>query len=281
MAYIIHKYNTSETEQTMPNIDISKNNLFIHKFIRVIQNQNLNSQKPIQVNGRLSDAFVYILSGSCTYVLDHGDTFTAKAGDILYLSHHAVYTMYIQDTNYRFIFCDFEFLSASCRKSTVYTPINQPETEALFHKLLKAYQAGRFSECMSFLYTVYGIILTEGQKIYLPQNTKDKLHRAKEMLDTVYKDPDLSIRSFAEQFHMSEVYFRRLFKAGYGIAPSQYIISLRLKHAKELMKYPFLSLEECALQSGFSSLQYFCRVFKQATGTTPAAYRKQMSCIQT
>lgn len=260
----------------MRDIDISKNNLFIHKFIRVIKSQNGFVQKSIQVNGRISDAFVYILSGSCTYRVANGDTFTAKAGDILYLSHHAVYTMYIHEPDYHFIFCDFEFHSSAARKSAVYTPVNQPEAEALFTRLLKAYQTSAFSECMSCLYTVYGMILAEGSQIYLSQHAKDKIHRAKETLDTVYKDPDLSIRTFAEHFDMSEVYFRRLFKAGYGIAPSQYIISLRLKYAKELMKYPFLSLEECALQSGFSSLQYFCRVFKKATGATPAAYRRQM-----
>ena len=74
---------------------------------------------------------------------------------------------------------------------------------------------------------------------------------------------------------MSNVYFRSLFKAQYHLSPSQYIISVRLKNAKSLMKYSFLTLEECALQSGFSSLQYFCRVFKKYTGMTPSEYRKQ------
>jgi AraC-like DNA-binding protein len=41
------------------------------------------------------------------------------------------------------------------------------------------------------------------------------------------------------------------------------------------MEYPFLSLEECAIDSGFSSVQYFCRVFKKVMSITPAQYRRK------
>jgi AraC family transcriptional regulator of arabinose operon len=41
------------------------------------------------------------------------------------------------------------------------------------------------------------------------------------------------------------------------------------------MEYPFLSLEECAKRSGFSSCQYFYKVFKAHFGVTPAKYKKQ------
>lgn len=259
----------------MSDLDISKHNLYIHKFVRVIKNQNLNAHKEIKVNGRHSDAFVYILSGSCTYVLENGDTFTAKTGDILYLAYHAVYTMYIHEAKYSFIYCDFEFNSPVLRKSNVYTPANPSDTESLFIKLLRAYKNSSFSKCMSLLYAIYDIILSESSKIYLSQNIKHKIQQAKKSIDIGFKDPDISIHTLAAQLGMSEVYFRKLFKSQYNTTPSQYIISLRLQHAKELMKYPFLSLEECAVQSGFSTLQYFCRVFKHSTGMTPSNYRKQ------
>ena len=80
----------------------------------------------------------------------------------------------------------------------------------------------------------------------------------------------------AEKIGISEVYLRKLFKAQYGITPSNYLISVRLENAKKLMRYPFITLEECALQSGFSSLQYFCRLFKKETGISPGKYRKKL-----
>ena len=38
----------------------------------------------------------------------------------------------------------------------------------------------------------------------------------------------------------------------------------------------FLIEQKYALQSGFSSLQYFCRVFKKHTGMTPSEYRREL-----
>ena len=85
----------------------------------------------------------------------------------------------------------------------------------------------------------------------------------------------LSVSALAKIADMSEVYFRKLFKAEVGVSPLKYIISVRLKKAKQLMKnYPFLTLEECARQSGFSSLHYFSRVFLSEFGTNPSKYRK-------
>lgn len=73
---------------------------------------------------------------------------------------------------------------------------------------------------------------------------------------------------------MSEVYFRKLFKQLYHLTPGQYLTAVRVKRTRELLAYPYLTLEECAKQCGFSTVQYFCRVFKEHTGQTPAKYRK-------
>lgn len=112
-------------------------------------------------------------------------------------------------------------------------------------------------------------------KIYISKSSRNKIAESKDYIDANFNDTSLSVDFLAEKAVMSNVYFRSLFKAQYHLSPSQYIISVRLKNAKSLMKYSFLTLEECALQSGFSSLQYFCRVFKKYTGMTPSEYRNQ------
>ena len=106
----------------MCQIDITKKNLYIHKIINVIKSKNNNHHKLLHIRCRHSDAFVYVLSGSCTYDCPEGNKFTVNEGDILYLSHHSEYTMYIHTDNYSFIFCDFEFDETVPRKSDVYTP---------------------------------------------------------------------------------------------------------------------------------------------------------------
>ena len=110
---------------------------------------------------------------------------------------------------------------------------------------------------------------------YLPGASRHPLERARAFILEHSADETLSIQSLARKADMSEVYFRKLFHALYGSTPIAYIMEVRLTNAKELMRYTDLSLEEIALQCGFSSLSYFCRVFKKQTDLTPSQYRRQ------
>lgn len=87
---------------------------------------------------------------------------------------------------------------------------------------------------------------------------------------------NVTVLELAEKLGVTEVYFRKLFRSVYNKSPSQYIIFQRIERAKSLMEYPFLSIEDCAERSGFSSVQYFGRAFKKVTGVTPARFRKQL-----
>ena len=258
--------------------DITKECLYIQKLINVIKAQNKNHHKLLNVNERHSDAFVYILSGSCTYTFENDDCFTARAGDILYLSHHAKYSMFIHDENYRFIFCDFEFDCAQRRKCFVCTPKNTSMLENLFLKLLNTHKSATTAakaDATALLYNIYATIIEQTNETYINKTLKDKIAAAKDFIDTNAHDISLSVAKLADMAGVSEVYFRKIFCSEYGCAPRRYIISVRLKKAKQLLNYPFLSLEECAGESGFASLQYFCRVFKSELGITPTEYRNK------
>ena len=259
-------------------IDIMHENLCIRKIIAVIKGENPHYHKLLAVNGRHSDAFVYVISGSCTYRFEGKTEFTVNSGDVFYLPHKSVYTMYIHTTDYKFIFCDFEFAEAGERYAALYSDQEQKNVDSLFIKLLNRYNSSSFNahtECMSVLYNVYSILQQQTHKSYLGKSRENNMAEAKHIIDESFNAPDFTVSMLAEKMGISEVYLRKLFKAQYGISPSKYVISVRLKTAKKLMKYPFLTLDECALQSGFSSLQYFCRLFKKETGITPGEYRKK------
>ena len=187
--------------------------------------------------------------------------------------------MYIHTSDYKFIFCDFQFAETEARYSVLYQNQKQKNIDNLFLKLLNKYHSPSVNaktECMSILYGIYSILQQDVQKIYLGKSKENKASEALRNIEEGFHLPEFSISSLADKIGVSEVYIRKLFKAQYGISPSKYLISLRLDHAKKLIKYPFLTLEECALQSGFSSLQYFCRLFKKETGISPGRYRKKL-----
>ena len=263
----------------MNKIDIIHENLCIKKIITVIQGQNTNHHKWLSVKSRHSDAFVYVISGTCTYRFDDKTEFIADAGDVFFLPFKSVYTMYIHTDDYRFIFCDFEFQESGEKLSAIYSHQDLKNIDSLFSKLLNRYRSSSgntYTECMSILYNIYSMLQKNSEQIYLDNNKRYNMAKIKHYMDEHFNQTELSVSILAEKSGVSEVYFRKLFKAQYGISPSKYLISLRLKNSKKLMNYPFLSLEECAMQSGFSSLQYFCRLFKKENGISPGSYRKQL-----
>ena len=87
----------------------------------------------------------------------------------------------------------------------------------------------------------------------------------------------ISVSSLARHAGMSEVYFRRLFRSAMGVSPAKFIINCRVDRAKELLSEDYLTPEEVSERCGFSSLSYFCRVFKESTGMTPGEFRVGLS----
>ena len=71
---------------------------------------------------------------------------------------------------------------------------------------------------------------------------------------------------------MSEVYFRKIFKAEYGTSPQKFIIKLRMQKAVELIETGDYSLKEVALMSGYKDYKYFSAEFKRLFGVSPSEH---------
>ncbi len=85
----------------------------------------------------------------------------------------------------------------------------------------------------------------------------------------------LSLQDLANHFYMSAKYLSRYFKLHFDLTFSQYIMHLRITHAKKLLETTALPITEIALCSGFSGVSYFIRSFKDHYGISPLQYRKQ------
>lgn len=84
-----------------------------------------------------------------------------------------------------------------------------------------------------------------------------------------------SIEELAGRQHLSCAYFIRLFTAQTGQTPLAYLTQLRLNHAIFLLLNTPVNVEEVAAACGFSCGNYFCKVFKKASGLSPAEYRRR------
>ena len=64
------------------------------------------------------------------------------------------------------------------------------------------------------------------------------------------------------------------FKNTYGETIINYINKLRIKEAKKLLREGRLNITEISEAVGFSSVHYFCRIFKMRENISPTQYVK-------
>lgn len=86
----------------------------------------------------------------------------------------------------------------------------------------------------------------------------------------------LRIEELAEMVNLSVSHFRRQFKNIYRISPIDYLSSIRINKAKDLILSDMYSMGEIAEKVGYPNVYYFSRVFKKYTGYSPTVFKKRL-----
>jgi len=85
----------------------------------------------------------------------------------------------------------------------------------------------------------------------------------------------ISLADIAVIFHVSKEYLSRLFKKEVGVSVQNYVTDKRIDYSKRLLiRHTSLSISTVCIMSGYSDLQYFYRVFKKRTNSTPIEFRR-------
>ena len=84
---------------------------------------------------------------------------------------------------------------------------------------------------------------------------------------------ELSLDVLAESVNLSTSRFRHLFKTETGTTPAQYLKSLRMSRARELVETTFLNIKEIMCSIGVRDKRHFAKDFEKTYGLTPTQYR--------
>lgn len=99
------------------------------------------------------------------------------------------------------------------------------------------------------------------------------LGRVTEKFQANMADGKIDYDAFASDLCITRVQLNRKIKAITGYTTTEYLLLLRLKHAKELLKTTDLPIVEVALECGVDNISYFGSLFKKHVGVTPMQYR--------
>ena len=135
----------------------------------------------------------------------------------------------------------------------------------------------RRSLLLAVLTVISELLVPERLARRLAVHENSKIRHCHELIRFQLADPALSVQSLAWQLGCTPDHLSRCFRTETGMAVSATIRQQRLALAKELLQDPKLNISEIAWACGFASLNYFVRVFRQATGQPPGQFQQAVA----
>lgn len=112
------------------------------------------------------------------------------------------------------------------------------------------------------------------EQVYHAQDNSSlsRIQPAIDLLEANYQEA-LDLEDIAKAVHMSVSRLAHLFKECTGQPPIEYLIGLRINHAKRLLLTTGDNCAQICYRVGFNNQSYFTRMFKRLVGMTPRQFR--------
>ena len=128
-----------------------------------------------------------------------------------------------------------------------------------------------------------------GQEIYLmdfidlvceavTEDKRDRYSRPFKYIDQYLQEnyhEQLSVEQVAKIINLNSKYFSQLCKSYFGATFLEYLTSIRMNKAKQLLLTGEYSIKEVAEMTSFSDGNYFSRVFRQTFGISPSSFKEE------
>lgn len=101
---------------------------------------------------------------------------------------------------------------------------------------------------------------------------KQNIEQVKELVRKQFHQ-NINLRLIAGQIYMNPTYLGQLFKIHEGVSFQQYLLKLRMEHAKELLQHTDKKVYEIAAEVGYREMDWFYKKFREYEGKSPGEYR--------
>ncbi len=160
-----------------------------------------------------------------------------------------------------------------------FLPKNPENIAKLFKKIYDCWEkkeSGYTHRCTAYFYEILAECCVQNNDL---TSVESKIQNSVDYINSNFAKPDLSISTIAAKSYISEVYFRKIFKAEFGISPQKHIIKLRIQKAKELIGTGDYSLKEVAFMCGYNDYKYFSAEFRREVGLSPSKYESEKKSL--
>ncbi|MFT8878624.1 MAG: AraC family transcriptional regulator [Oenococcus sp.] len=129
--------------------------------------------------------------------------------------------------------------------------------------------------CMQLCANIAVELQGKNQQHISAQNNSDQA--IWKMVDYIHRNFQKKITTLdiAGGAAMSRTKCFEAFKKSLNLTPNDYLTHFRLNQSTNLLSETHLPIKQISIQCGFSSVSYFCSIFKRYFGQTPLAYKNK------
>ena len=225
---------------------------------------------------------VYVLEGEI--VIEHNLVSACIKKDNLYIINsnviHSIESVSSKAIFYRLLIdTEFSQLKGFNLTSTIFeSNSNSISIIGLYMDLIHQEQKNEFFGFDESIQSLCNLILIDLYRNHAQSSLEispiisKKIKLVQAGTELIYKNfkSSISLDTIAHELSISKSYFCRIFKEVTDLTTHQYINSVRCKYAQSLLSSTDISIENCAIEAGFSSSAYFTRTYKSYIGYPPS-----------
>ncbi len=117
------------------------------------------------------------------------------------------------------------------------------------------------------------VAISASSTAHKPKNVSPEVLKILSYINLNYNQ-QIQLKDLCDKFFLSKVSLCKKFKNVMNCSIMEYVSRMRLSKAKLLLRDTNKSIEEIAVECGFSSANYFGLIFKKEVGLSPLNYKK-------
>lgn len=222
----------------------------------------------------------YVCSGNGIFHTNNTTT-PLTAGDIFFSFPGNAFEIESKD-DFKYMYISF----VGIRGNMILEHLNISKTNFLFHNAEAIYDLWKnglsLSRTMTNLATEAVLLYTFahlGNQL-LPENTSKEFRHSvtviKKYIDENYTDHDFSVEQMGKALAYNSKYISSIFKKHFGIGIVDYLNTIRIQTACDMMQQHFTSVSDVSDKCGYSDVHYFSKIFKKKMGVSPTQYINEL-----
>lgn len=254
-------------------------------------NYKMKSRPCFETNrphGRKDYQLLFIASGKAHFFIGGSERVLSAGNMVLYLPNEPQHYTYYKEDRTAVYWIHFTGSEAGSLLKyyriigddrVIYVGAS-PDYQWLFGQIIQELQLGRpkFEELVSLHLRNIMILISrsiESRKTF-SDATEKEISLAMHYFRNNYGS-EINIDKYAESRNISVCWFIRCFKHITGQTPLQYLLSLRISNAQNLLENTDYTIAEVAESVGYQNALYFSRLFHKQMGISPREYRRKLS----